>query len=147
MKNNNFRLSKGCVRAILSGVDTVKIGFVSRRDMKNRYGLWGLAPPSNNHMILHVQNYSLNTLNRQLLLNENNMWGIVDFIVKEMSKQENGHYIMMKDPVKGLIRLYQVSDEDLSNLEVVKETEEDMNQEVSSYSDYSSYSSYSDYDD
>ena len=98
-------------------------------------------------MILHVQNYSLNTLNRQLLLNENNMWGIVDFIVKEMSKQENGHYIMMKDPVKGLIRLYQVSDEDLSNLEVVKETEEDMNQEVSSYSDYSSYSSYSDYDD
>ncbi len=35
MKNNNFRLSKWGVQAILAGVDRVKIGFVSRRNMNN----------------------------------------------------------------------------------------------------------------
>ncbi len=35
MKNNNFRLSKWGVQSILAGVDNVKIGYVSRRNMNN----------------------------------------------------------------------------------------------------------------
>lgn len=35
MKNNFFRLSRWGVEAVLAGVDNVKIGYVSRRNMKN----------------------------------------------------------------------------------------------------------------
>lgn len=34
MKNNHFRLSKWAVQAAVAGVDQVKIGLVSRRNMK-----------------------------------------------------------------------------------------------------------------
>lgn len=37
MKNNHFRLSKWGVQAMLAGVDTVKLGLVSRRDMKSMW--------------------------------------------------------------------------------------------------------------
>lgn len=35
MKNNNYRLSKWGVQAVLAGVDLVKIGYVSRRKMND----------------------------------------------------------------------------------------------------------------
>ena len=39
MRNNYFRLSKWGVQAMLAGVDAVKIGIVSRRNMKDMYVL------------------------------------------------------------------------------------------------------------
>lgn len=121
MKNNHFRLSKWGVQAMLAGVDTVKLGLVSRRDMKSI---------DSGHVLLGVQSFSLDVFTKQMMLNEKNMWAVLEYFVKLVSKQEDGHYVFLKDPMKGLIRVYRVPDE-----EVIE-------------SDYSDYSySYSDEDE
>ena len=82
------------------------------------------------HVILGVQSFSLDVITKQMMLNEKNMWAVLEYFVKLVSKQEDGHYVFLKDPMKGLIRVYRVPDE-----EVIE-------------SDYSDYSySYSDEDE
>lgn len=135
MKNNNFRLSKWGVQAILAGVSTVKIGYVSRRNMDDI---------NSGHVILGVQSFSLDSFKKQILLNENNMWAVVEFFVQELSKQENGHYILLKDPVKGFIRIYKVPENEVPTMESAQQNvSEEKSEEYSEYSEYSDYSEYS----
>ena len=69
------------------------------------------------HVILGVQNFSLETFKRQIMLNEQNMWAVVEYFVKLLSKEENGHYILMKDPLKGFIRVYRVPENEVAAME------------------------------
>ena len=99
-------------------------------------------------MILSVQSFSLDAFKKQILLNENNMWAVVEFFVQELSKQENGHYILLKDPVKGFIRIYKVPESEVPTMEsaqqtVSEEKSEEYSEEYSEYSEYSDYSEYS----
>lgn len=70
------------------------------------------------------------------------MWAITEYFIKILSNQEDGHSIMMKDPMKGIIRIYKVSEEDLTKIEEPEESE----YSESEYSDYSE-SEYSEYSD
>ena len=65
------------------------------------------------HVILGVQSFSLDVFTKQMMLNEKNMWAVVEHFVKLISKQEDGHYVFLKDPMKGLIRVYRVPDEEV----------------------------------
>ena len=95
-------------------------------------------------MILGVQSFSLDSFKKQILLNENNMWAVVDFFVQELSKQENGHYILLKDPVKGFIRIYKVPENEVPTMESAQQNvSEEKSEEYSEYSEYSDYSEYS----
>ena len=104
-------------------------------------------------MILGVQSFSLETFKKQILLNEQNMWAVVEYFVKLLSKEENGHYILMKDPLKGFIRVYRVPESEVEAMETQamnKEKEESKSEsesgsESSEYSEYSEYSDYSGY--
>ena len=105
------------------------------------------------HVILGVQNFSLETFKRQIMLNEQNMWAVVEYFVKLLSKEENGHYILMKDPLKGFIRVYRVPENEVAAMETQspdkeegeeeEESEEEGSEEGSEYSEYSDYSDYS----
>ena len=64
-------------------------------------------------MILGVQSFSLDVFTKQMMLNEKNMWAVLEYFVKLVSKQEDGHYVFLKDPMKGLIRVYRVPDEEV----------------------------------
>lgn len=105
------------------------------------------------HVILGVQSFSLETFKKQILLNEQNMWAVVEYFVKLLSKEENGHYILMKDPLKGFIRVYRVPESEVEAMETQamnKEKEEsksgsESGSESSEYSEYSEYSDYSGY--
>ncbi|CBK23546.2 uncharacterized protein [Blastocystis hominis] len=136
MKNNNYRLSKWGVQAVLAGVDLVKIGYVSRRKMDDI---------NSGHVILGVQNFSLETFKKQIMLNEQNMWAVVEYFVKLLSKEENGHYILMKDPLKGFIRVYRVPESEVEAMETQTLSKEESESESESESEYSEYSEYSDY--
>ena len=95
-------------------------------------------------MILGVQSFSLDSFKKQILLNESNMWAVVEFFVQELSKQENGHYILLKDPVKGFIRIYKVPENEVPTMESVQQNvSEEKSEEYSEYSEYSNYSEYS----
>lgn len=91
--------------------------------------------------ILSVQNFPRETFSSLILLNEKSMWAITECFIKILSNQEDGHYIMMKDPMKGIIRVYKVSEEDLTKIEEPEESE----YSESEYSDYTEgeYSEYS----
>lgn len=148
MKNNNYRLSKWGVQAVLAGVDLVKIGYVSRRKMQDLYGNegGGVSGRNSGHVILGVQSFSLETFKKQILLNEQNMWAVVEYFVKLLSKEENGHYILMKDPLKGFIRVYRVPESEVEAMETqAMNKEEESESESSEYSVYSEYSDYSGY--
>lgn len=143
MKNNNYRLSKWGVQAVLAGVDLVKIGYVSRRKLDDMYAKRGRVSGRNSgHVILGVQNFSLETFKRQIMLNEQNMWAVVEYFVKLLSKEENGHYILMKDPLKGFIRVYRVPENEVAAMEM-QSLNEEKSSESSEYSEYSDYSDYS----
>ena len=98
------------------------------------------------HVLLGVQNYSLDIFTRQLMFNEKNMWAVLHHFVKIINKQEDGHYVFLKDPMKGIIRLYKVPDEEVKAMEEAQESEYDESEYESSEYEYSSYSE-SEYED
>ena len=69
------------------------------------------------HVILGVQTFSLDTFTKQIMLNEKNMWATLDYVIKEISKQDDGNYVLMKDPMKGILYMYAVSEEDMTKME------------------------------
>lgn len=92
------------------------------------------------HVLLGVQSFSLDVFTKQVMLNDKNMWAVLEYFVKIMGKQEDGHYIFLKDPMKGIIRVYRVPEEEVKQMEESRESE----YSDSEYSEYSEYSGYSD---
>lgn len=94
------------------------------------------------HVILGVQTFSLDSFTKQIMLNEKNMWATLDYVIKEISKQDDGNYVLMKDPVKGILYMYAVSEEDMTKMEEAKseKSESEYSEYSSSGSEYSEYS-------
>jgi len=101
LKNNSSKLAKWAVQAMLAGNDGIKLGFVSRQSSKD----------SNNHVILAVQDYTPKEFATQINLNIKNTWGSLKRIVEMCMKQPTGKYVLVKDPEKPTIKLYQVPDD------------------------------------
>ncbi|MCJ1280909.1 hypothetical protein MMC26_000226 [Xylographa opegraphella] len=98
MKNNSCKLARWTVQSILAKADVMKLGFVSRA-----------TPKSNErHVILGVVGYDPRKFAEQMNLNLANGWGIVRTIVDMCLKMAEGKYVLVKDPNKPLLRLYQV---------------------------------------
>ena len=58
------------------------------------------------HFILFTQQFKPTEFATQIALNMDNAWGIVRCIIDFLMKQEDGKYIIMKDPnkVKSILR-------------------------------------------
>jgi translation initiation factor 3 subunit D len=97
IKNNAFKLGRWTAQAILAGCDTMKIGFVSRI---------GNDPWS--HSILSVQNHITDRFAEQIGMHRNNVFGIIRAIVDMVMSWEDGKYLLIKDPLKSIVRLYEV---------------------------------------
>mmetsp|Transcript_21070 Transcript_21070/g.21767 ORF Transcript_21070/g.21767 Transcript_21070/m.21767 type:complete len:580 (+) Transcript_21070:69-1808(+) len=95
-KNNSFKLGKWASQSILAGADLMKLGFVSRVNRTNAY----------EHAILATQFFKPKELGISMSLA--NMWGIVKMICDLMMNQEDGKYVLLKDPNKPVLRLYRV---------------------------------------
>ncbi|OQR99268.1 eukaryotic translation initiation factor 3 [Achlya hypogyna] len=98
LKNNACKIAKWTHSAILAGADQMKLGFVSRTNMKDPF----------NHTILGTQSYNPVDFAQQTSLNLNNAWGIVKMLVDIFVNQPEGKYVMMKDPNKPVVRIYSV---------------------------------------
>ncbi|KAK8175725.1 eukaryotic translation initiation factor 3 subunit D [Phyllosticta citrichinensis] len=118
MKNNSCKLARWTVQSILAKADTMKLGFVSRANPKN----------NNDHVILGVLSNKPREFANQMALNLANGWGIVRTIVDFCLKMPEGKYVLVKDPNKPVLRLYQVPDntfEEEAEEEVINENEDD----------------------
>ena len=103
MKNNSCKLARWTTQAILAKADQMKLGFVSRANPKS----------AANHVVLGVVGYKPREFATQMNLGLNNGWGVVRTIVdlvRVMSTGEDGDkkYVLVKDPNKQVIRLYDV---------------------------------------
>jgi translation initiation factor 3 subunit D len=98
LKNNSFKLGKWAAQSILAGADVMKLGFISRVNRTNAY----------DHAILATQFFKPKDLSTQINMSLQNMWGIVKMVCDLMMRQEDGKYVLIKDPNKQVLRLYSV---------------------------------------
>ncbi len=65
---------------------------------------------SSRHVILGVQQFKPAEFAAQINLSMDNAWGIVRCIIDLVRKQKDGKYLIVKDPNKPVIRLYDIPD-------------------------------------
>jgi len=100
LKSNNSKLGKWTVQAILAGVDYIKFGYVTRYNVKD----------SGRHVILGMQHFKPTDFAQQINLSMENAWGIVRCILDIIMKLKDGKYLIVKDPNKPILRLYDIPD-------------------------------------
>ncbi|KAI0164737.1 eukaryotic translation initiation factor 3 subunit D [Xylariaceae sp. FL1272] len=118
MKNNSVKLARWTVQSILAKADVMKLGFVSRANPKN----------NDKHVILGVIGWKPRDFANQMNLSLSNGWGIVRTIADMCLKRDEGKFVLVKDPNKAILRLYEVpagsfddDDESVGELEAVEE--------------------------
>ena len=112
LKNNSCKLAKWTAQSVLAGADLMRIGYVSRLARSNGY----------EHTILATQVFKPKDLSQQINLSQTNMWGIIKMLSELLLKQEDGKYVLMKDPNKPTVRLYSVP------LHTFEEDEDELNE-------------------
>jgi len=100
LKNNACKLAKWTVQAMLAGSDQIKFGYASRVNVRD----------STKHVILGTQQFKPQEFANQINLSMDNAWGILRCIVDICMKLPDGKYLIMKDPNKPMIRLYDIPD-------------------------------------
>ncbi|KAF7917826.1 hypothetical protein BTUL_0050g00360 [Botrytis tulipae] len=118
MKNNSCKLARWTVQSIIAKADVMKLGFVSRANPKL----------NDRHVVLGVIGWKPRDFASQMNLSLSNGWGIVRTIVDMCLKREEGKYVLVKDPNKPILRLYQVpagSFEDDGEHDVIEENAEE----------------------
>ncbi|BFZ62063.1 hypothetical protein YB2330_003142 [Saitoella coloradoensis] len=117
MKNNSLKLARWAVQSILAGVEQMKIGYVSRATPRD----------AQRHVILGVAGYKPRDIASQMNLNLDNGWGIVRTIIDLCLRMEDGKYVLVKDPNKNVLRLYEVP---MSTFEEGEEGEDEEDAQV-----------------
>jgi len=98
LKNNSFKIARWTAQAVIAGAEVLKFGYVTRKQVS----------ANDRHSILTVQTYKTADFAVQIGLHKANAWGIVRHIVELAMAQEPGRYLLMKDPIKPVMRMYQV---------------------------------------
>ncbi|XP_035695363.1 eukaryotic translation initiation factor 3 subunit D-like [Branchiostoma floridae] len=121
LKNNSCKLAKWTASAVLAGSDALKLGYVSRVNVRD----------SSKHVILGTQQFNPRELAAQINLDMQNAWGIVRCIIDTCMKLDEGKYLILKDPNKPVVRIYGLpegtfsSDEDDEDEEESDEEDDD----------------------
>jgi translation initiation factor 3 subunit D len=117
LKNNSNKLAKWTVSSLLAGSDQIKFGYVSRASPKD----------STKHVILGMNQFKPSEFANQINLNLDNAWGILRCIIDTCMKLKEGKYLIMKDPNKPVIRIYDIPDDtfDSDNDDFDEEDDED----------------------
>jgi translation initiation factor 3 subunit D len=116
LKNNAAKLARWTAQSLMAGVDSMKIGFISR-----------MTPTDpTKHLILGVNTVKPRDLAMQINLSEKNMWGIVKTVVDMIMSKEPGKYLLVRDPNKPVVRLYKVP---MSTFEESEDEGEDESEE------------------
>merc|ERR1712241_1274674 len=98
LKNNSCKLAKWTVSALLAGSDQLKFGYVSRVHSRD----------TSKHVILGTQQFKPSEFASQIALNMDNAWGVLRCIIDICMKLEQGKYLIMKDPLKPLLIIYDI---------------------------------------
>jgi len=125
LTNNAFKLGRWTAQAILAGCDTMKLGYVSRVQPNDTWS----------HTVLGVQTHMTDGFAEQIGLTRNNMFGILRTIIDLAMQWEDGKYLILKDPTKSVLRIYDVppetfeSDDDDGDGDEEEEEEQELDED------------------
>jgi len=100
LRNNACKLARWTVQSLLAGSDQIKFGYVSRVHVRD----------DSNHVILGTQQFKPTEFATQISLNMDNAWGVLRCVVDLCMKQKDGKYLILRDPNKPLIHLFDIPD-------------------------------------
>jgi translation initiation factor 3 subunit D len=66
-----------------------------------------LADPQS-HVVVGAQSYKPKDSCAQMSLNPNHGWGVLKHLCDVCMRLEDGKYVILKDPMKGMLRIYRV---------------------------------------
>jgi translation initiation factor 3 subunit D len=98
LKDNAFKLGRWTAQAILSGCDTLKLGYISRKE----------DPYPWTHHCLTVTTYQVDGFAEQIGMTNNNIFGILRSVIDLVMSLDDGKYVLLKDPTKSVVRLFEV---------------------------------------
>lgn len=104
VNNNLFCYSRWGIESIISGCKSILLGWLARQ--------LDLSP--NSHCILKCQRVSVKEFaNNTCFLKPSNCWEVLNYILTELLNKEleDGKYVILRDPNKACLRLYQVKEE------------------------------------
>merc|ERR1712212_564177 len=125
LKNNSCKLAKWTVSSLLAGSDQIKFGYVSRQHVKD----------TAKHDILGTQQFKPVEFASQINLNMDNAWGILRCIIDTCMKLKEGKYLIMKDPNKPVIRIYDIPDDTFESDDDDEDDDDDDDDEEDEESD------------
>jgi len=115
LKNNACKLAKWTVQALLAGVDNLKFGYVTRFNVKDNA----------RHVILGTQQFKPAEFAQQINLSMDNAWGVVRCVLDLIMQQKDGKYLIVKDPNKPMLRLYDIPDDTFDSSDSEEDSDED----------------------
>jgi translation initiation factor 3 subunit D len=83
-----------------------------------------IVKDSSRHVVLGTQHFKPSEFASQINLSMDNAWGIVRCIIDLIMNQKDGKYLIVKDPNKSVIRLYDIPDNTFESEDDSDEDEE-----------------------
>lgn len=117
LKNNSCKLAKWTVQALLAGSHQLKFGYVSRVNYRD----------STQHVILGTQQFKPKEFADQINLNIDNGWAILRCIIDTLMKLDDGKYLILKNPNKTMLLIYDIPDSTFESDEEDNDEEEEDN--------------------
>ncbi|BAM40824.1 eukaryotic translation initiation factor 3 subunit 7 [Theileria orientalis strain Shintoku] len=102
IRNNTTKLQRFVACANMAGCSVFKLAYVTRKSPMD----------AENHSIIGVHTHTTGNLALQMGFSLNNAWGSIKSIVQLIIRKPDGQYVLLKDPMKPIVRLYSVSDEE-----------------------------------
>merc|ERR1712071_447247 len=101
IKNNSFKVSRWIIQAMLAGIDTVKLAFVTREKVTD----------NSSHLMVNMESITPEELATQAGLNIDNCWGVFRSIINALKDRPEGQYYIIRNPNEKELNLYRVPDE------------------------------------
>ncbi|PVV05254.1 hypothetical protein BB560_000221 [Smittium megazygosporum] len=107
LKNNATKLGKWAFQALLAGISTIKLAFVTR------------STPRNNEEfnVIGILTFKPEDLLSKMGYEPTLAWGIVKVLVDMSLKLDEGRYLIVRDPSKPVLKLYNTPNLSINNLE------------------------------
>ena len=115
IKNNSTKIARWAVKSVVAGADVMRVGFVSRKSRTN----------PTQHVIMGGTSLRPRDFASQLRIDVQNLYGVIKMIIGLFKKVGDGKYVIMRDPNKNILRIYQVPMDTWESDEEEDEDDED----------------------
>lgn len=105
MKNNMCKLARWTAECMLAGSEEFRLGFVSRVNPSNSFS----------HEVLLTQRYAPAVFAAQIGVKTQNQWAVLRHLLTMFKNQEDGTYLLIKDPNKPQMHLFNTQSDDFAN--------------------------------